>query len=54
MEEKQQKSQELGDQETEHPYTPRPAWQLWAARIGLVIFILLVIAQILHMIGGLR
>ena len=25
--------------EEEKKYTPRPAWQVWAARIGLVVFI---------------
>ena len=25
--------------EEEKKYTPRPAWQVWAARIGLVIFV---------------
>ena len=33
-------------------YVPRPAWQVWAARIGLVIFILIVIAQILQLAGA--
>ena len=33
-------------------YAPRPAWQVWAARIGLVIFIGIVIAQILQIAGG--
>ena len=32
-------------------YTPRPAWQVWAARLGLVIFIGIVIAQILQIAG---
>ena len=32
----------------EKVYVPRPAWQVWAARIGLVVFILIVIAQILQ------
>ena len=32
-------------------YVPRPAWQVWAARAGLVIFILIVIAQILQLAG---
>ena len=32
-------------------YVPRPAWQVWAARIGLVIFIGIVIAQILQIAG---
>ena len=30
-------------------YVPRPAWQVWAARFGLVIAIGLVIAQFLHL-----
>ena len=32
-------------------YVPRPAWQVWAARVGLVSFILIVIAQILQLAG---
>ena len=32
-------------------YIPRPAWQVWAARIGLLIFIGIVIAQILQLAG---
>ena len=33
-------------------YVPRPAWQVWAARIGLVVFIGIVIAQILQIAGA--
>ena len=33
-------------------YEPRPAWQVWAARIGLVLFILLVILQIVQIARG--
>ena len=33
-------------------YVPRPAWQVWAARIGLVIFVLLVILQIVNIARG--
>ena len=33
-------------------YSPRPAWQVWAARLGLVIFISIVIAQILQIAGA--
>ena len=47
MEENKQQPEEKG-------YEPRPAWQVWGARIGLVLFILLVILQLLHMVGGLR
>ena len=38
MEEKEELEQQ--------PYEPRPAWQVWGARIGLVLFILVVIWQI--------
>ena len=44
MEEKHESQQTEG-------YTPRPAWQVWAARIGLVLFIGIVIAQILQLAG---
>ena len=33
-------------------YTPRPAWQLWAARIGLVIMIVAVILYYYHIATG--
>ena len=33
-------------------YVPRPLWQIWAARVGLVVFILLIIAQIIRMLRG--
>ena len=49
--EKQQQPQEAAAEETSG-YVPRPAWQVWAARIGLVIFIGIVIAQILQIAGA--
>ena len=33
-------------------YEPRPAWQVWGARIGLALFLLLVIGQIVNMARG--
>lgn len=33
-------------------YTPRPAWQIWSARIGLVIFILLIIMYYVNIARG--
>ena len=36
----------------QEPYIPRPAWQVWAARIGLVVFILGVIAYYLNVFRG--
>jgi len=43
MEEFQEKTEEK-----QEGYVPRPQWQVWAARLGLVIFIGIVIAQILQ------
>ena len=45
MEEKE----ELQQEET---YEPRPTWQVWGARIGLVLFILFVIWQIMSIARG--
>jgi len=36
----------------EEKYEPRPAWQVWGARVGLVLFILFVIYQILSIAAG--
>ena len=36
----------------EQSYVPRPAWQVWMARIGLVFMILFVIYQILTIATG--
>ena len=33
-------------------YVPRPRWQVWGARIALVLFILLVIMSYLHIARG--
>ena len=35
-------------EEKQEGYVPRPSWQVWMARLGLVIFIGIVIAQILQ------
>jgi len=45
----QEQNQEQ-NQETE--YTPRPAWQVWAARVGLLVFLAIVAAQCLQIAGG--
>ena len=36
----------------EQGYVPRPAWQVWAARIALVLFIFVVIYQFLAIATG--
>jgi len=33
-------------------YVPRPKWQVWAARVGLVLFLLFVIYQFLTIARG--
>ena len=33
-------------------YVPRPAWQVWAARVGVVLAIAFVIYQLLAIAGG--
>ena len=33
-------------------YSPRPAWQVWAARIGLVLFLLVLILYYLNIMRG--
>ena len=40
------------EQEQQEAYTPRPAWQVWAARVGLVLFLLFVAYQILMLARG--
>lgn len=36
----------------EEKYVPRPVWQVWAARVGLVLFTGFVIWQFLQLAGG--
>ena len=33
-------------------YVPRPAWQVWCARVALVLFIIIVIGQALRIARG--
>ncbi|MDY3225145.1 MAG: hypothetical protein SOW84_04630 [Candidatus Faecousia sp.] len=44
--------EEKEELEQQEAYEPRPTWQVWAARIGLVLFILLVIGQIVNIARG--
>ena len=39
-------------EEESQSYTPRPAYQVWMARVGLVFMILFVIYQILSIATG--
>ena len=38
--------------ENQEGYTPRPLWQVWLARVGLVLFILFVIYQYIAISRG--
>ena len=39
-------------QEEEQTYIPRPAWQVWGARIALVLFIIVIIMYYLNIARG--
>ena len=43
--------EELEQQKTEG-YTPRPAWQVWAARVGVVVMIIAVALYYWHIASG--
>ena len=40
------------EQPQEEGYKPRPAWQVWAARVGLVLFIIVLICEYLRAFLG--
>jgi len=44
--------QEELQEEPKEGYTPRPAWQVWAARIALVIFIAYLIMYYANILRG--
>lgn len=44
--------EEKKEPETQEGYVPRPAWQVWAARLGVALMILFVIYQILSIARG--
>ena len=48
--EMEKQAQEAAEETT--GYVPRPAWQVWCARVALVIFIIIVIGQILRIARG--
>ena len=43
---------EAAAEEKEEGYVPRPAWQVWGARVGLVLFLLFVVWQLMQIAGG--
>ena len=55
MEDKQMKPEQEQGQEQEQEqerYVERPMWQVWGARVGLLVFLLFVVYQIISIAGG--
>ena len=52
MDENMEKQNQDVSAEENGGYVPRPAWQVWAARIGLVLFILVLIAYYINLFRG--
>ena len=52
QEEIPQEQKEVLDEEPKEGYAPRPAWQVWGARIGLVAFILFLIMYYMTVLRG--
>ena len=53
MEDKQRKPEQEQEQEQEQErYVERPMWQVWGARVGLLVFLLFVVYQIISIAGG--
>ena len=40
------------EEKTSSGYEPRPMWQVWAARVGVVLAVLFVIYQLYIVAGG--
>ena len=46
--------QQIQQEVQEQPYVPRPWWQVWGARIALVVFILGLIMYYCNIFGAVR
>ena len=44
--------EELQEEQEQPRYTPRPRWQVWLARIGLVLFILVILMYYINIMRG--
>jgi hypothetical protein len=52
MEEERMDSMSEGVTEEQERYIPRPQWQVWGARVALVLFIVLVIMYYINIARG--
>ena len=50
MMDEQRNEEIMGKEET--GYTPRPAWQVWAARIGLAVFLAFLVMYYINIFRG--
>ena len=44
--------EEVPQEQKKEVYVPRPAWQVWSARIALVVFILFLIMYYINILRG--
>ena len=51
FQEEEQLQEEVAAEETQK-YIPRPAWQVWGARIALVLFLLMILLYYLKIAQG--
>ena len=51
MDENMEKQPQEAKEETTG-YVPRPAWQVWCARVALILFIIIVFGQIYRIARG--
>ncbi len=52
MDEMQQNPTPQEQDTPEQGYVPRPKWQVWAARIGLVLFLLVLVMYYINLFQG--
>lgn len=52
---RQRMEEELEEEEEAAPaqqYVPRPRWQVWLARVGLILFVLMILLYHIHIMRG--
>ena len=52
QEPEQQEAQQPAPEQEKDVYVPRPAWQVWGARVALVIFIIFLIMYYINVARG--
>lgn len=52
MDEQRNQTEQTEEISTKEAYTPRPAWQIWAARIGVVIVIVAFLLYVWQIANG--